>query len=235
MRTMMRALAGATAIIALTACSPKPDTELVTASVAATPVVIDIIPAMSSVMRLSSVGEDGKEAGHGSGVTIGKGLVLTAGHVTFGKDTMKVKTEKGATLEGIVLWSNPKYDVSLVKVGMPDPAATSAVLNCIAPKIGDKIYASGSPGVADFVMLSGTVAGGARKSEGMWENVMIADLSASGGLSGGPVFNKAGEVVGIVVGGMLAPIRRQNDYDLSQTGISYFVPGSTICEMLARV
>lgn len=49
-------------------------------------------------------------------------------------------------------------------------------------------------------------------------------------MSGGPVFDADGHLIGITVGGLLAPIGNS----ASLTGIGFIVPSKSVCELLAR-
>jgi len=68
--------------------------------------------------------------GHGSGVYIGNGLVLTAAHVVGDSKTVTLHSDRD--LPGEVLWSNKKYDLALVRfsVTVPDMPAARLDLPC---------------------------------------------------------------------------------------------------------
>ena len=53
--------------------------------------------------------------GHGSGVHIGGGYVLTAAHVVKGVNKVTLKTKDGKAREADVLWANTDYDVALLR------------------------------------------------------------------------------------------------------------------------
>ncbi len=165
--------------------------------------------------------------GHGSGVHIGRGFVLTAGHVAK-EGNLKVKNDFGAIQDAEVLWYNSDYDVSLLKVTQPQLLGT-ANLSCRAPEIGEEIIAAGSPLRTEFTRYWGHVNGSVTKY-GPWNAVFTMDMTVLPGISGGPIFDKKGDVVGIAVGVALIPMGMA----ASVTGIGYGVPGATICNLLAR-
>lgn len=173
------------------------------------------------------------DGGHGSGVYIGNGVVLTAGHVGNGQQTVTLKLDNGTVQFADVLWVNAKYDVSALKpVRGSDMQA--AHLACRAPVVGESVTAAGSPGQEDNLYIPGAIVGAERQSK-PWESVVVASLNMTGGISGGGVFDKYGDVVGIVVGGQLGVVgEKDGKYDLSQTGLSYVVPGDAICSLLGR-
>lgn len=170
------------------------------------------------------------ERGHGSGVYIGNGLILTAAHVVVNsKDgNVKVKTEGGNILKGEVLWMSKARDVALVKVSGTF-GLSPAVLSCSTPQIGDAIQARGNPLSVEFFSSWGHIAGTPREM-GRWLEIVPTDLTVVMGMSGGPVFDVRGEVVGLVVGVMGAPM----GISVSITGASVVVPGSAICPLLGR-
>ena len=170
------------------------------------------------------------ENGHGSGVYIGNNLILTAAHVVDGaKDgKVKIKTEGGNILPGVVLWTSKERDIALIRV-TGTFGLRAASLSCTTPKAGDMISARGSPGPIEFFTAWGHIAGTVR-SFGPWLEVSPTDMTIVMGMSGGPAFNARGEVVGLAVGGMVVPMGSS----ASLTGVGFVVPGSTICPLLAR-
>lgn len=220
-RASFRSTAFAALLASVAACAPNDPIE--TASVPQ--IAFD---PMATVVKVAK-----PDGGHGSGVHIGGGIVITAAHVTKkGVDT--VSFESGFSQKATPLWQNADYDVAAIKIkNIPQ---RSAVLDCTAHDVGENITAMGNPGNLEFVALRGYIVGKARPALPEWKEVIPADISAAGGISGGPVFDDTGAVVGIVVGGMLAPLAKNGEvYDMSQTGLAYVVPGSTICMLLGRM
>lgn len=162
--------------------------------------------------------------GHGSGVHIGNGYIITAAHVAGANKTMAAKASDGSTREAAVLWSNDKYDIALLRV--PDPQNLAVVpLSCETPARGEKIRAFGNPIDLEFVWTSGEVVG-VPISYGPWPSVVPVNMTIVPGQSGGADLNDDGEVVGISVGVMVS--------SFGMAGIGYIVPASTVCMLLAR-
>jgi S1-C subfamily serine protease len=195
-----------------------------------------ILTAYSPPPKLASsvVRVDLASGGHGSGVYIGNGIVLTAAHVTKGQKVVTLKLDDDTVLSADVLWINEDYDVAALRPISPNKMASST-LSCRPPVRGDIVVTAGSPGREDDLYIPGTIVGNERKSA-PWRSVVIAAMPATGGISGGAVFDQSDNVVGITVGGMLGVSHRSDDgkYDLSQTGLAYIVPGSAICHLLGR-
>lgn len=167
--------------------------------------------------------------GHGSGVYIGDGFILTAGHVGIGTATAKVKTDDGGTVEGEVLWANfnpagTGWDVALVAVDQRGFRGVEVSrLSCAPNYVGQLVRIEGNPRDMDFVTTWGRIGKIGQRDFAYWKSASILDATATGGVSGGPVFDEAsGDVVGLLVGG------------LPGTGYSIMVPGHVLCKMLAR-
>lgn len=169
------------------------------------------------------------DKGHGSGVHLGNGYVLTAAHVVSGQEEVVVKLDDGQSVVAAdVLWQNPKYDVALLRVVHSDGVDT-ANLECRTVPPGEAIQVRGNPGKIEFVDMRGYAAGEPR-AFGPWSDVVPTDITIVGGVSGGGVFDADGDLVGLAVGGLLSRV----GMSVSVTGVTFIVPGSAVCELLAR-
>lgn len=157
--------------------------------------------------------------GHGSGVHIGNGLILTAAHVTE-KGDVKIKDDQGNSQDGELLWQNEKYDIALIRVSDPSKL-NAAELSCRQVGQGERVTAFGSPFSLDFLKFNGWIAGVERKV-GPWATAYIVDITVGPGMSGGPLVDHKGRVIGIVVGG-LVPL-----------AMTTAVPSSIVCKMMGR-
>lgn len=165
--------------------------------------------------------------GHGSGVSIGGGYVLTAGHVAV-DGVVSLKNSLGVEQPAEVLWYNKDYDVSVIMASKPEILGNSP-LSCRVPNVGEEVIATGSPLDTEFTSYWGHVNGSLVKS-GPWNEVVSLDMTIIPGISGGPLFDKSGNVVGIAVG--VASFDNERMHTL--TGIGFAVPGATICKLMAR-
>ncbi len=165
--------------------------------------------------------------GHGSGVHIGNGFVVTAAHVAGDAATVELKTKDGKTRPADVLWVNKTYDIALLRTS-PEmlPAAS---LNCRRAGVGTSIEAIGNPLSVEFVSAYGRIAGESRAT-GPWKSVFVTDITTVQGQSGGPVFGPSGEVVGITVGVMGVPL----GLSASLVGYGFVVPSTDVCALLGR-
>ncbi len=165
--------------------------------------------------------------GHGSGVHIGDGFILTAAHVVGDEKEVQVKTKGGAFNKADVLWVNKAHDIALLRTSSAGLGV--AHLSCRAVKIGDPIVAYGNPLKIEFVAAYGKIAGEPRET-GPWKSVYVTDITTVMGQSGGPVYADGGDLIGITVGVMAAPI----GFSGSLVGYGYVVPSTAVCELLAR-
>lgn len=171
-------------------------------------------------------------SGHGSGVYIGQGLILTAAHVAkeapHGK--MTVSTEK-AEEPATVLWFNADTDVALLQLDTPMSDLLPATLVCKTkdPAIGDYVQAIGSPLNLKFIHTYGRIASIVAQHNG--ERVtFIADLTIAPGSSGGPAFDRDGNLVGLTIGIAVAPLGLGA---MSLVSLSYIIPKSVLCSELS--
>ena len=167
----------------------------------------------------------------GSGVHIGNGFILTAGHVTDGLTNINVLLSDGSTAVGEVLWTNSPevggYDVSLVYV--PGLKAEASPLSCAPTHTGEDVSIIGNPGPLTFLETWGKVSGPITAGQWyVWKSLVALDIVSAPGVSGGPVFDAGGEVVGILVSGLIIEGRGNYAY-------SMMVPGTAICHLLGRV
>lgn len=163
--------------------------------------------------------------GHGSGFVYNGQYIITAAHVVGAESKVKYKGADGVEREAEVLWANKAYDVALLAVDRKLPSAQMA---CREASVGETVTAKGNPLAVEFIQTEGKIAGSARPIHG-WRSVYVADLSAAGGMSGGPVFDADGNVIGITVGGAIAPM----GFGGSFVGLTFLVPSSAICGLLA--
>lgn len=167
--------------------------------------------------------------GHGSGTHIGNGYIVTAAHVVDGATEVRLKTSDGRERPADVLWANKTYDVALVRTRKFDNLAASP-LSCRVPEVGEKVRAEGNPLAIEFLKSWGAVAT-SRNKFGPWAEAIVVDLIVAPGMSGGPLFDEEGNLVGVLVG---IPLMQLGFGNVSAVGFTYAVPASTVCGLMAR-
>ncbi len=136
--------------------------------------------------------------GEGSGFIVGAdGLVLTNAHVVNGASEVTVKLTDRREFRAKVLGADPSTDIAVLRIdakGLPtvrlgDPAAT---------RVGDWVVAIGSPFGFENSVSAGIVSAKGRSLPGdAYVPFIQTDVAVNPGNSGGPLFNLAGEVIGI--------------------------------------
>lgn len=165
--------------------------------------------------------------GHGSAVHIGNGYYITAMHVVGDETSVKVKTDDGLLSDATVLWGNKAHDIALVRG--PDDVQASE-LECRTAPQGETIHSRGNPMNLEFINSGGRIAG-VEGTIGPWASALPVDMTIVMGMSGGPVFDADGDVIGIMVGVLVAPM----GFGGSLTGLGTIVPSSAVCTLLGRV
>ena len=163
--------------------------------------------------------------GHGSGVMLDGGYVLTAAHVArVSPDSIMISTDAGKdTVMAEVLWINNDYDLALLKIRDDEfmQRAGTVGIDCNQAPIGTEIRAEGNPLDLKFTSQWGKV-GSEPQPMGHWRSVFSIGAPLAPGMSGGPVYGPDGRVVGINVG-------------VGAVGGFYVaVPSSVACMLMGR-
>ena len=142
--------------------------------------------------------QEPERRGTGSGFIISAdGLILTNHHVVDGADEIKVRLTDNREFTGKVLGSDAKTDIAVVKIEAKDlPYLTMG--NSDELKVGEWVAAIGSPFGLDNTVTSGIVSAKSRKlPSDKYVRFFQTDVAVNPVISGGPLFNMKGEVVGI--------------------------------------
>ena len=134
----------------------------------------------------------------GSGFIIsGDGYVLTNNHVIDGADEIIVRLSDRSELKAKLVGTDPRTDVAVLKIdGKNLPTAKLGNSNKL--KVGEWALAIGSPFGFDHSVTKGIVSAKGRSlPNDTYVPFIQTDVAINPGNSGGPLFNMAGEVVGI--------------------------------------
>lgn len=139
------------------------------------------------------------ESGLGSGFIIDRsGVVLTNNHVVDGASQVKVQLSDGREFKGIVLGTDPKTDVAVVKIqggGTFQPVQWGDSDHI---RVGDSVFAVGSPFGLGNTVTAGIISARSRDiGEGPYDDFLQVDAAINAGNSGGPLFDGNGHVVGM--------------------------------------
>jgi serine protease Do len=140
----------------------------------------------------------------GSGVLISAdGQIMTAAHVVHAMDEINVEFMGGQTATARVVASEPAADLSLIKLDkMPAGAQPARMADSDRVQVGDQVIVVGAPYGLSHSLTVGWIS--ARWSPNtVYRSMPLAeffqtDAVINTGNSGGPMFNMAGDVIGIV-------------------------------------
>jgi serine protease Do len=173
-------------------------------------------------------GRHGEMMGQGSGFFISSdGYVVTNNHVVEGADKVEVTTDAGKTYTAMVIGTDPRTDVALIKVegGSDFPFAK---LSEGKARIGDWVLAVGNPFGLGGTVTAGIVSASGRDiGSGPYDDFIQIDAPVNKGNSGGPAFNMQGEVVGVNTA-IYSPSG-------GSVGIAFSIPASTVKSVIAQL
>ena len=140
-------------------------------------------------------------SGAGSGVVISSdGYIVTNNHVISGASTIKVRLANGTEYSATLVGTDSKTDIAVLKVDASD--LSPAILgDSDGLQVGEFALAIGNP----LGSLGGTVTDGIISAlnrditiNGETMNLLQTNAAVNPGNSGGGLFNKRGELIGIV-------------------------------------
>lgn len=157
-----------------------------------------------SLVYISTTGASpGPErAASGAGVIVdAQGQILTAHHVVAGARTIDVTFADGTRTTARVTAEKPEDDIAVLTTDQPPSVIVPAVLGGGA-QVGDEVYAVGHPLGLVGSLTAGVVSGLDRsipvRDGPTLDGLIQFDAAVNPGNSGGPLLNRAGQVVGIV-------------------------------------
>lgn len=134
----------------------------------------------------------------GSGFIISPdGYILTNNHVVDMAHDIKVSLSDGRIMEARLIGKSKEIDIALIKVEATDlPSVTLGDSDKL--EVGDWVIAIGNPFGLSHTVTAGIVSAKGRViGVGPYDDLIQIDAAINPGNSGGPLFNTAGEVVGI--------------------------------------
>jgi len=130
--------------------------------------------------------------------TNGEGYVVTNNHVIDGADEVNVVLTDNTTLRAEVVGRDPRTDLALLRVRTEKRLQPVRFGNSDTLRIGDWVLAIGNPFGLGGTVTAGIVSARGRDIRiGPYDDFIQTDAAINRGNSGGPLFNMAGEVVGI--------------------------------------
>ncbi|XDA99374.1 DegQ family serine endoprotease [Sulfitobacter sp. LCG007] len=134
----------------------------------------------------------------GSGFVISEdGYVVTNNHVIDGADEITIEFFSGFELPAEVVGTDPNTDIALLKVTSDAPLPFVNFGDSDSARVGDWVIAMGNPMGQGFSVSAGIVSARNRALSGSYDDYIQTDAAINRGNSGGPLFNMAGEVIGV--------------------------------------
>ena len=201
------AAAAGSADSAQTATAVKNDSAALTASAIYAQACSQVVGVTTEVTYTNFFGMNSSSAVSGTGFIVSEdGYILTNYHVI----ELAAQNDKDVN---VILYDGTRYTASIVGYEKYNDVAVLKIDatglkpisfgNSDSLAVGDLVYAVGNPlGELDFSMSTGHVSALDRAitsdESGVAINMFQIDAAVNSGNSGGPVYNAAGEVVGIV-------------------------------------
>ena len=194
--------------------------------------------------------QSGNQQGIGSGVIVSSdGKILTNNHVVSGADQISVKLSDGRTVDASVVRTDPSNDLALIQAKGVSGLTAATLGDSSTVKIGDSVIAIGSPGGLQGTVTTGivsaldrevTVSGEEQRqspfpfsrngNSTVTYHAIQTDASINQGNSGGPLFNSAGQVIGIN-SAMYSPVSSA-DGAAGSVGIGFSIPINSAKEVI---
>lgn len=148
-------------------------------------------------------GNPAPRGGSGSGFVIdAEGHIFTNHHVINNADEIKVTLDDTKEYEAVLIGSDPKTDIALIKIVQKDgETETFPYLNfgdSDRLQVGEWVVAIGNPFGLSHTVTTGVVSAKGRNiGAGPYDEFIQTDASINPGNSGGPLLNLKGDVIGV--------------------------------------
>jgi len=183
------------------AAAPAPsDTDVLDAYSNAVISVADTVgPA---VLRVETVGANGRPAGVGSGVAIAPdGLVLTNCHVVENAKEVRLMDAEGRVMEARKLGVDSDTDLALLRASSARDLAFAPLGDSKRLRRGQLVVAIGNPLGFESTVTAGVISALGRslraRTGRLIEDVIQTDAALNPGNSGGPLVSSHEQVIGI--------------------------------------
>ncbi|HVB88650.1 MAG TPA: Do family serine endopeptidase [Beijerinckiaceae bacterium] len=165
----------------------------------------------------------------GSGFVIDpSGIIVTDNHVIAGANEITVIFTDGRKLKAKVIGRDKKVDVAVLRVTSAKPLKAVKFGDSDRMRVGDPVMAVGNPFGLGGTVTAGIVSARNRIIDnGPYDDFIQTDAAINKGNSGGPLFNMAGEVIGINTA-ILSPSG-------GSIGIGFATPAATVIPVIAQL
>lgn len=180
-------------------------------------------------------GQTVSNAVSGSGFVISSdGYILTNYHVVNGVSDITVFFADGTSYDAALIGGEEDNDIAVLKIEAS--GLTPVVLgDSDSVTVGENVYAIGNPlGELTFTLTGGLISAKDRSvtsSDGTVINMIQTDTAINSGNSGGPLFDRYGQAVGIVS----AKLSDSNSSSASVEGLGFAIPINDVSEMVSSI
>ena len=167
--------------------------------------------------------------GWGSGFIVDKkGTIVTNAHVVEGGTHIKVKLHDRREYIAEVLGVDRRTDLALLKIDARGPLPAVRFGRSEDLRLGQWVFAIGSPYGFDYTVTRGIVSGLARRlPDSNYVPFIQTDAAVNPGNSGGPLFNTEGRVIGV------------NSQIFSASGsfagLSFAIPSDVVVDVIGQL
>ena len=166
-------------------------------------------------------------AGVGTGFVVDAlGIICTNRHVTDGGDEIYVTLSDNTRLQAELIYRSPDIDLALLRVKPPRLLTPVVFGDSDAMVQGTPVIAIGNPLGLGGTVTTGIVSARDRDiQETTLDSFMQIDASINPGNSGGPLFNAAGEIIGMNTALFTVSTSGQ---PTGSIGLNFAIPGNDV-------
>ena len=205
----------------------RPNAEIVSEANHAVVTVIAMRAVASEANRTNEAQPDSSiQRGTGTGFIIDEaGLVVTNEHVIRNADRIRVRLADGRERKATVQGTDTATDIALLKIEA-DELNVLDFGDSDQVRVGDSVIAIGNPLEYEHSVTAGIVSAKGRKVYGdqPFEDFIQTDAAINRGNSGGPLLNKAGQVIGV-----------NTVIRVDSRGISFAVPSNVVRRVVEQL
>jgi len=177
-----------------------------------------IIPSVVCVF-----GYDDKTELQSTGLIIDhRGYILTSAHQIIDISSILIRLHDGSSYKGDIIYSDDNLDIALIKIETQGLLPAVRIGDSDRLKRGDSVFTIGCPLGLDYTITRGVISSTGRMVGRI--PLIQTDVPVNKGNSGGPLFNKKGEVVGIIRGALKNAI-----------GINFAVPINYVRHIIKNI